>query len=263
MDAVIGNSDIIGNLFNRISRIKFTVEEFFAFDPRLAHSIPFGEMLARNPDNLTSEGPLFDTARECGQTVRADLIALDRAVKQHLSDGRSNSVNLNASTFFSPELPRKLDKLTNKHPKLVPQNLWLEMTEQEGIPLNYNDASLEEIGRMGYRLLIDDFDPFKAVERQRLSTFGPRMAGVKFDHTYAEIFRSGAQKKQVALGEEIHAIKDQFPNMIIIFEGIRGSDASLYPKLQEAGVQVVQQSGYRDDGPVKPINRREIELALA
>ena len=262
MNAVIGTNKV-GTLFNEIAHLSYIVEEFHPLEADLGTVIVHGEMLARDPDNAAPKGYLFDQARECGQIIPADLLALGVAIKQHLALAKSNSINLNAETFFSPELIVKLDQLKTKNLQLDPTRIWLEITEQGGVPSNANTAALKSLTDRGYRLALDDFDIDNPKEHARIEAFGDHLSVVKLDHTYAEKFRFGAESKRDDLGKKIHAITDRFPNIITVLEGVTGSDKDLFPAFHKAGVKVVQQSGYCGNGPVKAISSQEImELAL-
>lgn len=249
-------------LFNEIAHVRYIFEEFHPLSASLNGLIPYGEMLARDPLDASPKGYLFDIARQFDKIVPADLLALGIAIKQHLAVGKSSSINLNAETFFSPGLISKLDHLKSRNATLDPKRVWLEITEQGGVPENANAEALRSLKARGYRLALDDFDIDNAAEQSRLDAYGDHVSLIKLDHTYAEKFRHGGHAKRDDLGQKIHALKDRFPGAITILEGVTGSDTNLFPILEGAGIKVVQQSGFCGNGPVKAINPQEIELAL-
>lgn len=260
MDTVIGNNNQIRQLFGRIAHLSYQVEHFYPLAPLKGKFVPDGEMLACDPQNAAPMGYLFEDAKQFGQSVKADLIALKRAIENHLTSGQSRSINLSAATFSTPELALKLDHLKDENPQLDPSKLWLEITEQDGVPENLNVDALKALKDRGYRLALDDYDINNPKEYARLEAFGPHVEAVKLDHKYAEIFRSGSEEQKAHLGFNIHAMTNIFPEIITVLEGVKGSDAHLFEEMLKAGIKVVQQSGYRADGPVKEIDPKDIEL---
>lgn len=265
MDSLIDDNDIVNDPLKMVMSLAYVRESFFpltALPNMLDDEFPTAEMLARDQNGMPA-GNVFDKARECKQEVAVDLLALSIGVEHHLKWGQpTSSFNLAAETFFNEALIPKLTQLQLKNPRLDPRKIWLEITEQGGVPSNSDPKFLEGINDLGYRLALDDYNPNNPAERARLEIFGPFVKAVKLDYTHANTFRCGTDAEIELLSNQIRSIKNEFPQMIIVLEGVRGSDIDMIPKLLESGVQVVQESGYRGDGPVRPLDMEEIGLVL-
>ncbi len=205
--------------------------------------LPFVELLARHK-NGQSAGHLFDEAREHNCVVEADLIALENVVKAQLDLDFPVSINLNVETFFSEELAPKVRELIHKYPKFNPEDFCLEITEQGGIPKNFDANKLLTLKQMGFALALDDFDPRQAIEQFRLTKFAPYVDIVKFPYQVLEMVRDGSLREAETLANTIKDIKDEFPHITFVMEGVRATDGDLLSTLKQMGIDLIQATSY-------------------
>lgn len=228
--------------------------------------LPFVELLARH-ENGQSAGHLFDEARKYDCVVEADLIAIEKAIQKQMALGCPVSLNLNVETFSSKALISKLDEMAEKYPTFDPRDICLEITEQGGVPENFDLGVLSALKNRGYALALDDFDPRQEKEQLRLEKFAAYVDIVKFPYEVLQIVRSGSLKDVETLGETIKNIKDDHPHITFVMEGVRSSDDDLLPILKELGVDLFQATKYKSDVEVTtsralPFQPLPIALAL-
>jgi EAL domain-containing protein (putative c-di-GMP-specific phosphodiesterase class I) len=206
-------------------------------------NFPRGEILFRHPTIPTED--FFAAARKNPDTiVPTDLEIFEQAIAEHMRLGHSVSINLNAETFFDDRLLDTLNTIKHNHPDFRPQDIWLEITEHGGIPKNFDGSRLVILKELGFALALDDFDPTKDDEWERLQIFLPYIDAVKLPYQFMEDIRHNdimatsrlIQKSQIAcLGK------------IMIIEGHRGNDHEYNLFLQSVGIDVIQESGFGKD----------------
>lgn len=251
----------ISALFGRVTSIHYVPEHFIPLRKLANPKLPLAEILARHPDGK-SAGHIFDEARVDGNIISTDLIALEFAVQAHLALNQSVSINLSAETFFSNLLLQKVKELKATYPKFNPSSICLEITEQGGIPDTFNERYLMELKNMGFSLALDDFDPTIAFEHKRLAHYGAYVDIVKFPHQVMEIFRSGDVERADKVALQIQAVKTNYPHVTLVMEGVREADLKLIKKLNDLGIDLIQQTNHGSTEPMRPINQEAIALAL-
>lgn len=209
------------------------------------HKLPEVEMLAR-PMGITASY-FFDEARKYTRVTETDLMTFERAVAAHLHSGKRVSINLNAETFFSDSLWAKLDEIGLKYPAFNPKNICLEITEQGGIPENFDPQALLALKARGFSLALDDFDHRDPKEWDRLALFAPHVDIVKFPYQVMETVREGSLTDSVTFAEDVKRIKIIHPHLKLVMEGVRSSDNNLYTTLEKIGFHIVQPTSYVTD----------------
>lgn len=251
---------IVSIFTEQARRLRFAFEAFVPlgkFKP-----FPYAEMLARHPDGR-SAGHIFDQARQEGCVVETDLAAFQKAIGEHLRTGIPASMNLNAETFFTKEFSCKLRKIITRFPGFSPRDICLEITEQGGIPENFNPETLIALKDMGFRLALDDFDPHHQFELDRLTVFAPYVDIIKFPYQVMELVRDGNQQESLNLADTVRLIKDKYPDILFVMEGVRETDHDLLPTLKQIGIDMIQPSSYVAPPPSVPVDCPEMRMALA
>ncbi len=221
------------------SEISFTVEEFHSFEGD--SRVPHGEMLFKHK---TSTEDFFAAVRKNPEDIiPTDLKIFEKAIAEHLRLGHSVSINLNAETFSDDRLLSTLEKLMNEHPKLDPNKIWLEITEQGGIPENFDGTRLALLKGLGFTLALDDFDPTQEIEWARLDIFSPYLSAIKLPFKIMDEIRSNDILTAERLIQKIQAAH---PEKILVIEGHKGKDSEFNDFLKKAGVDVIQKSSYVD-----------------
>lgn len=221
----------------------FEREAFFALRP-VPFSFPTAEMLARKPNGL-SAGTFFDAARAAGRVVDTDITIFERAVGTQQLTGDFVSINLNVETIFSRELYESLMRIIIKYPNFDPSKICLEITEQGGVPDNFNSQTLPNLKSMGFKLALDDFDPFKLEEQRRLTMLGDHVNMIKLPHEMMSFLRENDAQSRDHIGNSVRRINTQFPGTVVVMEGVREEDESIYPTLIELGFHVGQRSRFK------------------
>lgn len=227
-------------------RMRFDEEAFVHLLPLDDHhKLPELEMLAR-PLGIAT-GHFFDEARKYNRVIEIDLMTFERAVAANLHSAKRASINLNAETFFSDRLWAKLDEISLKYPAFNPKNICLEITEQGGIPENFDPQALLALKARGFSLALDDFDHRDPKEWQRLALFAPHVDIVKFPYQVMETVREGSLTDSVTFAEDVKRIKIIHPHLKLVMEGVRSSDSDLYTTLEKIGFHIVQPTSYVTD----------------
>jgi EAL domain-containing protein (putative c-di-GMP-specific phosphodiesterase class I) len=245
-------------------RMRFDKESFVHLLPfEDHHKLPELEMLAR-PVGITASY-FFDEARKYNRVIDIDLMTFERAVAAHLISGKRVSINLNAETFFSDRLWAKLDEISLKYPEFNPKNICLEITEQGGIPKNFDPQALLALKARGFSLALDDFDHRDPKEWQRLALFAPYVDIVKCPYQVMETVRE-ASLDSVAFADDVRMIKIRYPHLKLVMEGVRSSDNNLYPTLEKIGFDIIQPTSYvtqpkADQGQKVAFPEHGLELA--
>jgi EAL domain-containing protein (putative c-di-GMP-specific phosphodiesterase class I) len=246
---------IVDHFFFEASRMKFEREAFFALRP-VPFPLPKAEMLARKP-NGQSAGLFFDAARAAGRVIDTDIIIFERAVDDQQLTGDFVSINLNVETIFSRELYDSLMRIVRKYPNFDPSKICLEITEQGGVPHNFNPQTLINLKSMGFKLALDDFDPTKPEEHARLRVFGPYVDIVKFPHEMMGDVRGNNDQSCEKIDQSIQHITTHYPPTITVMEGVREEDRKgdeedeEYPTLRRFGFHVAQRSRFKSSSPVR------------
>jgi len=200
-------------------------------------------MLARHPDGR-SAGKFFDEARAAGKVIPTDLAIFRRALEAQQALNVSASINLNAETIFSSEFLQELDSVYALYPDFDADKVCLEITEQGGIPKNYNPQTLLLLKNYGFRLALDDYNPFIVEEQARLEAFVPYVDYIKFPHEVMAKIRSGDEGCAVIMARVTNEIKRKFPHITLVMEGFRKADSNMRQTLKEMGMDIVQNSSY-------------------
>lgn len=221
----------------------FELEYFDAFSPR-AHfksNFPVAEMLFR-PQNGQNPEEFFQSARANGKVVEADLAVFELAIQEHMRLGHSVSINLNAETFFDDRLLNSLTNIKRQHPALDPQNIWLEITEQGGIPKSFNPQSLTRLNKLGFNLALDDFNPHDPQEHFRLWRFAPYVQAVKMPFQVIEELKLSVQLETL---RDIRNARQGNQDVMLVMEGYREEEhKEMSGIFMAASIDIVQHSSY-------------------
>lgn len=223
----------------------FRLEEFQCLHDGInGVSFPYAEMLYRPPHKTTAD--FFAAARTNIDTiVTTDLDIFEQAIAEHMRLARPVSVNLNAETIFDDRLLDSINRIMKAHPNFRAQDVLLEITEDGGIPDNFDGLRLTHIKDMGFKLALDDFNPTIDEEWGRLNAFLPYVDVVKLPYKVMEDVRDRD------IGQGLHFIRKAqaaCTGKILVIEGHRVSDHQYDDRLKHVGITFVQKSGYSTDG---------------
>lgn len=223
---------------------KGTSFAFEQFMPQSAEAVsrsaelPMGEMLYRPPNGQSAES-FFAEVRKRKMVVPTDLTIFERAVAEKHRHAERTSINVNIETINSGHFLPLLDRLD-----MNPDTICIEVTEQGGVPADFDHRKLETLKKMGFGLSLDDVDILDAREWDRMGKLGPFVDTIKFPHQIAAIFRDGDESDIETISTYIRAAKALYPNALQIMEGVRSTDDHLAPAFHAAGIDIFQHSSY-------------------
>lgn len=172
--------------------------------------------------------------------VPTDYAILERAFGKFQSHTRS--FNANSATIFGYGLFEFLNR-TPHDPKFI----CLEITEHGGgRPDGRNLRNLEKLKNAGYGIAVDDFDPRSASEWDRLAELGPFADIIKLPYQIMETLRHGENQNIADIVFLIEAVRTTYPDIFLVMEGVRATDAYLIPDLEKMGIDIYQKSPYGD-----------------
>jgi EAL domain-containing protein (putative c-di-GMP-specific phosphodiesterase class I) len=149
------------------------------------------------------------------------------------------SINLSAETFCDERFLSTVEDALATCPDLNPYYVCLEITEQGGVPENFNPKAFEKLIKLGFTMALDDYDPRQESEQARLRTFSPFISIIKLPFELMQFARTDLE----SLAETcrmIGDIKTLYPDIQLVMEGVRKTDNHLLGVLEAFGVDVVQ-----------------------
>ena len=247
--------------------IAFRAERFHHFADKTPslYPLPQYELLFEPPEGHTATD-FFDSIRSSqpGRIVDTDLAILVAALNHQKELGCAASINMNAETFFDPRLVPILEDFFVQNPFMRRSDTTLEITEQGGIPKNFNEAQLRTIKAYGFPLALDDFDPTEGREWKRLKAFAPYMNIIKMPYQVIEACREtlSTSYRQVMNDVDgiVKGIRSFTQNSRIIAEGYDPHrDARLLAVLKLQGIGSVQEADAKYNVPA-PDNSPTVAL---
>jgi EAL domain-containing protein (putative c-di-GMP-specific phosphodiesterase class I) len=221
----------------------FALERFFRLSPRstAGHKafLPTGELLFRPEDGTPAESFFKRGLRSTDDIITTDLIIFKQAIDAHLQLGEPVSINLSAETFCDERFLSTVEDALATCPDLNPYYVCLEITEQGGVPENFNPKAFEKLIKLGFTMALDDYDPRQESEQARLRTFSPFISIIKLPFELMQFARTDLE----SLAETcrmIGDIKTLYPDIQLVMEGVRKTDNHLLGVLEAFGVDVVQ-----------------------
>ncbi len=172
--------------------------------------------------------------------VPTDHAILERAFGKFQSHTRS--FNANSATIFGYGLFEFLNKIPHD-----PKFICLEITEHGGgRPDGRNLKNLEKLKNAGYGIAVDDFDPRIASEWDRFAELAFFADIIKFPYQITEVLRHGGKQDIEDIRLLIEEVRREYPEIFLVMEGVRATDAYLIPDLKKMGIDIYQKSPYGD-----------------
>lgn len=237
---------------NGQGRPMFRYEEFHRIGA-LGKDFPTCEVLFNHHDCED----FFRNVRDMDHSTETDLYLFRQALTmmKQLGIGKF-SFNIDLSTALNPEFATRASLIASELGFHNKSDVVLEITEHAAIP---EGADLEILGRirqMGFRIAIDDFDPFKADMVARFKQLVPYADIIKFDHSVGDKFINGDAEEVLAT---IKSYRHAYPNQSLVLEGVskqaHADQQSYIYALRDAGIDVAQ-IYTPQDMPTQPVTQQ-------
>ncbi|HPQ51014.1 MAG TPA: EAL domain-containing protein [Alphaproteobacteria bacterium] len=215
----------------------FRVEHFYPIS-NVRSGVPECEFLLNHDD---CEG-FFKEVRDQRNSYGTDMFLFDLVLKNAQDIGvRRFSFNIDLASAFEPDFAESAQK-SCLDCGFLPSGVVFEITEHAEIPEGASEAVLLNILDHGFGIAIDDFDPYKPQQVERLARLASYARILKFDHSLGERFAKGQAEQVVA---EILKYRALYPDKIFVLEGVSpealGDQNSYLYELGRAGIDVAQE----------------------
>jgi EAL domain-containing protein (putative c-di-GMP-specific phosphodiesterase class I) len=184
----------------------------------------------------------FRNVRDMDHSTETDVYLFRQALAMMRKEGiRTFSFNIDLSTALNADFAARASLIASELGFYNKSDIVLEITEHAAIP---DGADLEILGRirqMGFRIAIDDFNPFDDEMVARFEQLIPYADIVKFDHSVGDRFQDGDWE---GVSTTIAAYRQAYPEKILVLEGVskqaHGNQDSYVYALRDAGIDVAQ-----------------------
>ncbi len=230
------------NAFGRPSRMKdpmFRSEKFYT-SCGVDHLVPSCEILLNHPDCED----FFQGVRGRRESLQTDLFlfgkALDYANDQDDAIG-SFSFNIDLSSALDPSFAARASLICSARGFFDRTKIFFEITEHAEIPEGARVNVLRNFKAQGFKLAIDDFNPYIPEQVERLEKLAPYADIIKFDHAMIE---KCARERGEDVYDTISRFRELYPDQLFVQEGMTSEMIENRPdylkKLANAGIDLFQ-----------------------
>ncbi|KPB04705.1 EAL domain-containing protein [Bacillus sp. CHD6a] len=119
------------------------------------------ELLTRGPKGSLMENPLqlFSIAKQTNRLFMLELLILEKAFQLIYQCKMKEAIfiNFTPTTLNEIELIEKMLALLKKYPEIIPQNIAIEVTEQDSIDgLKNFERNIDALRNLGFQIAVDD-----------------------------------------------------------------------------------------------------------
>ncbi len=204
------------------------------------HLVPSCEILLNRSDCED----FFQGVRHRRESLHTDLFlfgkALDYANAQDKSIG-SFSFNIDLSSALEPSFAARASLICSEKGFFDRSKIYFEITEHAEIPEGARVEVLQNFKAHGFRLAIDDFNPYIPEQVERLEKLAPYAEIIKFDHAMIEKCVAGHAEDVYG---QIAQYRTLYPDQVFVQEGLTSEMLYLRPAylkdLAKSGIELFQ-----------------------
>jgi len=215
----------------------------FRTEPFIPVSTRFGQFpeceVLLNHDDCEA---FFQNVRHLEGTLDTDLQLFQKALAHLKKEGvRAFSFNIDLITALHSDFAARACLIAIQEGFIEKSRIVLEITEHTAIPEGADLEVLAEMKKMGFKVALDDFDPFDPDMVERFGRLAPYADIIKFDHSVGERFSQGEAELVLQTIRHYRAV---YPDKVMVIEGVSeqamANKSSYVYAMRDAGIDVAQ-----------------------